>query len=464
LSERAPRAEPDGPREEACRILLRVERAGAFAGILLERAVPAVRDPRDAALLHELVMGVLRNRALLDHVVGQVSRRPFETIDPELRVALRIGVYSLLFLDRVPVYAAVDGAVRLVKRGPRRSAAGFANGVLRQVARRGRSLLPPDPAGDDPEGLALHTSHPAWWVRRLLGRCGAEDARALLEADNRPVRPVLRPNLRVTGVDELADELRSGGLDVERCRYAPDALRVSAGSLRRCAALRENRAWVQDEASQLVPALFGERSGPRMADLCAAPGGKSLQLAERLPAGGFLAAVDRHRGRLGRMATNLLRLGIKNVGIVQADMTATRPALRGPFDGILVDAPCSGTGTFRRHPEIRWRLRQEDLKLLAARQRRILDRAASLLAPGGRLVYAVCSMEPEEGEQVVHGLLASRPDLAIADARASLPAAARRLVDEAGFLRTSPADGGLDGFFAAALDRRRDLDAGSSGR
>jgi 16S rRNA (cytosine967-C5)-methyltransferase len=338
------------------------------------------------------------------------------------------------------------------------------NGVLRQIARRGRALLPPDPAGDDPAGLALRTSHPAWWVRRLLRRCDAESARALLDADNRPVRPVLRPNLRVTGADELADELRSAGLRVERCRYAPDALRVTSGSLRRCAALRENRAWVQDEASQLVPALFGEPRGPRMADLCAAPGGKSLQLAERLPAGGFLVAVDRHRGRLGRMAANVRRVGARDIGIVQADVTAPRPALRGPFDGILVDAPCSGTGTFRRHPEIRWRLREEDLKLLAARQRRILDRAASLLAPGGRLVYAVCSMEPEEGEQVVHGLLASRPELAIADARVSLPGAARRLVDEAGFLRTSPADGGLDGFFAAALDRREDAVAGGSGR
>ena len=395
---------PPTAREAAFEVLLRVELSGAYASVLLDAWESRLEDPRDGALLHETVLGVLRRQSLLDHLVAGVSSRASEKLDPEVRIALRVGAYGLFFLDRVPGFAAVDTAVDLVKSGPRHGAAGFVNGVLRALGRGGPELLPPTPEGDDVASLALYHAHPEWWVRRVVARRGFAGAADLLEADNRPAATVLRAGRGEAERDGLLGELRAAGIGAEPCEYAPAALRVTSGPPRACAALREGRAWVQDEGAQLVAHLFERPLGRRVADLCAAPGGKSLQLAEWLPDGGWLVAADRHPGRLRKLAGAARRAGATAVLPVRADM-ATRPPLRGRFDQILLDAPCSGTGTLRRHPEIRWRLREEDLKLLAARQDRLLASAADLLVAGGTLVYAVCSMEPEEGEQVIERFL-----------------------------------------------------------
>jgi 16S rRNA (cytosine967-C5)-methyltransferase len=199
--------------------------------------------------------------------------------------------------------------------------------------------------------------------------------------------------------------------------------------------------------------MFPRPLGRRVADLCAAPGSKTLQLAEWVEPGGLVVATDRHAGRLRRLTRAARRAGAGEILAIRGDMTAPVAPLRGAFERILVDAPCSGTGTMRRHPEIRWRLEEEDFKLLAARQSRLLATAAGLLAPGGVLVYAVCSMEPEEGEEVVATFLQSRPDFQAVDPRPDLPTTARELVDGSCFFRTTPAQGGLDGFFAARLQR-----------
>jgi len=447
------RTDTTSARSVAFRILLRVESSGAFASILLEQREAHIEDGRDAALLHEIVLGVLRRQRTLDHVLSEVASRPAGEMDPEVRTALRIGAYSLLFLDRVPDFAAVDSAVDLL--GPRssRSRAGFVNGVLRAVARRGSDLLPPEPSEGDVEALALFHSYPAWWVARVVTRIGWQAAGPLLAAGNRPARTVLRPNLARTSPSELAQRLEQGGVRTEPGKFVPEALRVASGSPARTAAIREDLAWVQDEAAQLVPRIFGSTVGPLVADLCAAPGGKTMQLTERLVNGGLVVAVERHPGRLRRLSANLRRHVAGKAVAVLADAAHNRLPLRPGFDDVLVDAPCSGTGTLRRHPEIRWRLREEDLKLLAARQRQLLESAASLLAPGASVVYSVCSLEPEEGEDVVKGFLAAHPEFRPVDPRPQLPAAARRLVRGPGFLETSPDDGELDGFFAARMVR-----------
>jgi 16S rRNA (cytosine967-C5)-methyltransferase len=458
LKRRRSPTRPPGAREAALEILLRVERSGAYASVLLDAWEPRLSDPRESALLHEIVLGVLRRRSLLDHLVaGSASRAP-EELDPEVRAALRIGAYGLFFLDRVPDFAAVDSAVELVRSGPRHGAAGFVNGVLRSLGRGGRALLPPEPASGDVAGLALHHSHPGWWVRRLVDRMGFDAAGAVLAADNRPAATVLRVAGGASGRETLRDELAAAGIRAEPCSHVEEALRVSSGSLGGCAALRDGRAWVQDEAAQLVGYLFERPLGARVADLCAAPGGKSLQLAEWLADDGVLVALDRHPGRLRRLVRAARRVRATRVLAVRANMAAPHPPLREGFDQILLDAPCSGSGTLRRHPEIRWRLREEDLKLLAARQLRLLATAADLLRPGGTLVYAVCSLEPEEGEQVVGRFLRSRADFRREDPRPTLPRSARDFVTGDGFLRTSPERGGLDGFFAARL-RRADASA-----
>lgn len=430
------------PRLEAFDILRRVESARAFAGILLEEREGRFPDPRDGALLHELVLGVLRRRAALDHALSQVSSRPLVEIDLEVLIALRLGAYALLYLDRVPDFAAVTTSVDLVRAAGRKAAAGFANGVLRQVARRGAALLPPAPGAGDAAALALHASHPEWWTRRLVERVGWERAVAIVEADNLPAATVLRVR---AGIDA-----RLEGLEVRAGTFAPSALHVVSGRPTATPGFATGTFWMQDEGSQLVPALAGAAPGSRVLDACAAPGGKTLALAEAVGESGLVIAADRHAGRLRRLARNVARCRFGNVAALAADMTA--PPVAGGFDAVLVDAPCSGTGTMRRHPEIRWRLRPEELPAIAARQGRLLHAAAGLVRPGGAIVYAVCSMEPEEGEGVVESFLASHPAFRRVDAAPFLPDAARVLVGDDGALRTAPDRDGMDGFFAVRIE------------
>lgn len=441
------------PRREAFRILRRVEEAGAFASVLLEARSATFRDPRDAGLLTEIVLGVLRRRAVLDHAIAAASSRPPEAIEAAVRTALRVGAYALIALDRVPDFAAVDTAVALVKESGHPRAAGFVNGVLRRIARERDALVPAEPVRGDVAALALARSHPAWWTRRAVERMGWERADALLAAHNEPAATVLATWPAAGSREALQARLAAEGVDVAPCAFAPGALRVLSGVPQHGAAFRSGAFWIQDEASQLAVALFGDRVGPMTADACAAPGGKTLSLAARTPAGGLVVAVDRKPKRLLRLEQNLSRLHAGAVVAVAADMT--RPAPFGlAFDDVLVDAPCSGTGTLRRHPEIRWRLRPDDLGPLAARQSAILASCAALVRPGGRLVYAVCSMEPEEGDDVVAGFLAARPDFVRTDPRPHMGHAARELIGDDFALRTSPLHGGMDGFYAALLTRR----------
>lgn len=441
------------PRREAFRILRRVEDAGAFASVLLETRAAELRDPREAALLTEIVLGVLRRRAALDHAIAAAAMRPLAEIDSAVLTAIRIGAYALCFLDRVPDFAAVDTAVALVKEAGFAKAAGFANGVLRKVARERSALLPPKPSTGNVEALSVFRSHPGWWTRRIVDRFGWDHADALLAANNEPAATVLAPWPPAGASAELAQALAAEGVEVAACRFAPGGLRVVSGVPQRARAFREGAFWIQDEASQLAALLFGEAVGPQVLDACAAPGGKTLALAARTVRGGLVVAADRHARRLTRLTQNVRRMGADNVVAVAADMGGPTPFAR-TFDDVLVDAPCSGTGTLRRHPEIRWRLRPEDLGTLGERQRLILRAAAELVRPGGRLVYSVCSIEPEEGDAVIAGFLADRQEFSRADPRGGMPDAAKALVGDDLALRTSPLDDGMDGFYAVLLTRR----------
>ena len=437
------------PRRDAFQILTRVEAAGAFASTLLEKRAAKLRDPREAGLLTELVQGVLRHRAPLDHAIAEAAKRPVDDMDVDALTALRIGAYSLLYLERVPDFAAVDTSVTLVKEAGRAKAAGFVNGVLRTIARRRLELLPPVPSRGDVRGLALFRSHPEWWTRRLVDRLGWDRADALMAANNQPAATVLATTGEPSAV--LA-ALGAAGVDATACRFVPSALRVVSGVPQRTDVFRDGALWIQDEASQLAVSLFGSAVGPRVLDACAAPGGKTLGLAARSRPGGLVVAADRHPKRLLRLVQNVRRVGAHDVVTLVADMSKPAP-LSCSFDDVLVDAPCSGTGTLRRHPEIRWRLTPDDLRMTADRQRRILGATADLVRASGRLVYSVCSIEPEEGEQIVAGFLAARPDFSRVDPRPALPAAAAALVGDDLAVRTSPVDDGMDGFYAVLLTR-----------
>jgi len=452
-------------RAAAFDALLRVERDAAFATDALDARLGQDQTKReDAALATELVMGVLRWQRLLDFLIARFADRAADSLDREVLLALRLGLYQLRYLSRVPAAAAVNESVELVKRARKRSAAGLANAALRRAARdtalRGPAelLLPADISPVERLGIAL--SHPTWLVERWLARFGEESTRALLETNNRPPSlsaAVLDPGQMAGVIASLAGE----GLEAAPGRWLSTAIelrRVPRGGTARTGALRDGRMFLQDEASQMIPWLLEVQPGQPVLDLCAAPGGKTARLARQAGQIGVVAA-DVHLHRLRQMGEFLARLGAGNVRAVALDGTAPLP-FGSRFDSILVDAPCSGTGTLARNPEIRWRLRPEDLPALAEKQTALVGQALAHLAPGGRLVYSTCSLEPEENEQVVAATLAAHPEARVVSAEATLAAQVRpgsdvgALFDAQGYFRTLPWVHGTDGFFAAILEIR----------
>ncbi len=447
-------------RSTAAEILDRVEAGRGHSNALLAAIPPAV-DDRERALTTEIVYGVLRRRRVLDALLAGVSSRPLTEIDAPVLTALRVAIYQILFLTRVPRSAAVNEAVSLVRARRGQAPAAFANAVLRAACRaidEGR-VSPPERPGPDPQPgelvayLESTQSFPRFLVERFLEQFGASECEALLKAFNRPAPIVLRPARRGEGADALAGALAREGITTIASPVLEGALRVVRGSPQHSALFRGGGFYIQDEASQIVARLLLPLSaGENLIDLCAAPGGKVLALAESLPTeAGIVIAADVSLTRLKSLSLNAHRMGVDSILAVAMDVT--RPAVRARFHRILLDAPCSGTGIIRRHPEIRWRRSADDIERFARLQDEALLAASELLAPGGRLVYAVCSLEPEEGPDRVAALLRARRQLTVVDARSLLTGTLRRLVDESGYLRTLPHRDDLDGFFAAVIVR-----------
>jgi 16S rRNA (cytosine967-C5)-methyltransferase len=424
-------------------VLVRVETEDAFADVLLAhrlapRAVEDALVPRDRALATELVYGTLVWQGRLDHFLRRLLHEPLERLDPPVRAALRLGLYQLRVLERVPAYAAVDASVRLAGK----RAGGLVNAVLRRATREDEPALPDDPI----DRLAIEWSHPRWLVDRWVHELGAGEAALLLEANTRPPHVAIRPNLRRTTPDALRTMLAEAGIETGSSAVADGALVVESGAAR----LRDLPAWrdglfaFQGEASQLVARLVDVPPGARVLDACAAPGGKTLAIGERLGAGRPIVALDRNRTGLARLVRDAARLGVEAV-VAEAD--ARRPPTACTFDAVLLDAPCSGLGTLRRHPEIKWRRQPEDVARLAALQHELVMGVAPLVKPGGLLVYAVCTRTREETTGVVDALLAAHPRFVVEPVTGPC-------VDPDGVLRTAPHRHGLDGFFATRLRAR----------
>lgn len=442
-------AQPPDARALAYEVLLRVETTDAFADVLLADRLAAAPLPEpDHALVTRLVYGTLAWQGRLDHHLGGLLHTGRHTLEPAVRVALRLGLYQLLLLDRVPAYAAVDGSVRLARRAGR-AAAGLVNAVLRRAAARPADLPLPDARVDPIERLAVEWSHPRWLVERWVGEFGVEETAALLQANNERSPTAVRANrLRTTRAALLA-ELAAHGVAAAAGRWGADALVIARGAarLRGLAAWREGRVAYQGEASQLVTPLLGAALGAHVLDACAAPGGKAAHAAALVGARGMVVALDQRPAGVARMTAEAARLGAAAMRPMVGD--ARRPPFTAPFDGVLVDAPCSGLGTLRRHPELRWRRRPADIPRLAALQSEILAAVAPLVRPQGVLVYAVCTIAREENEQVVAALRDRHPRFVPEAA----PAPAETVTPE-GYVRTLPNRHGLDGFFAVRLRAR----------
>jgi len=413
-------------------------------------------DARDRTLAADIVTGTLRWQRSVDFLIERFAKRPLSTIDPEVLIILRASLYQLLHLDRVPASAVVDDAVDLTRYARKTSAAGFTNAVLRALLRqRHRLPLPPRPAAPDRAAalayLGITHSHPEWLVARWLDRYGFDAAERWVRFNNETPRLTLRANTLRARRDDIRGALAADGIDTEPTRYAPDGLVVTNGNP--LAAPAAGAFVVQDEASQLVSLTVGARPGECILDLCASPGGKTLAMAADMRDSGLLAACDVRARRVRLLHNTVCAAGAACVRIVHVAISGELP-FAPRFDRVLVDAPCSGLGTIRRDPDIRWRRTEGDLAVFARDQLALLARAAEVVRPGGRLVYATCSSEPEENEMVVDTFLAGRPDFTLFDLRAHATAPLMPLVDERGRLQTLPFVHGLEAFFAAALVRR----------
>jgi 16S rRNA (cytosine967-C5)-methyltransferase len=422
--------------------LLEVERTPADLGSALARARASLADERDRALAGEIAVGTLRWRGAFDHVIAAFARRPPGRLDVEVLTIVRLSLFQLLHLDRVPASAVVDDAVQMTKKAGKKSAAPFVNALLRRVSReRNRLPLPPRPAEDGAEDdwiayLSTTLSHPRWLIERWLRRWGRRDTETWATFNNAPAPLTLRANTLSLSREELARQLDAVGVVTEPCARARDGLIVRSGNPLATPLVHTGAFFVQDEASQLVAEYAGARPGERVLDACASPGGKATAMAASMRDQGLIVACDVRERRVKLLSRTVRESGARVIKVTRLD--AARPLPFGPvFDIVLIDAPCSGLGTVRRDPDIKWRRLPEDLPGFAERQRQILLSAAAAVRPGGRVIYSTCSSEPEENEEVVTAFLAE----------------ARNFRTDGDTLRTLPFRGGLEAFYAHRLVR-----------
>jgi 16S rRNA (cytosine967-C5)-methyltransferase len=455
--DRTGRGQIPNPRAAAMDILCRWEEKHepVEQGLALQAGFLA--EQRDRQLLHSLVYGVIRWRGYLDWVIARFSSHPLAKMKCLTIQGLRVGLLQLLILERIPVSAAINETVQGLKsaRQPK-WLTGFVNGLLRNVERR-RSEIPTPWERQEELPLAARLSHPQWLLDRWLERHGLEKTLAMAEANN--VLPVLclRVQTRLISVDRFLESCLKAHLTPEKGKFGAAAVRLPGyrGSVAGIPGFHEGLFQVQDEAAQLIPLLLSPFTEEGYLDACAGLGGKTTQLAELLPKGNRVTAVEPSQKRLEQLRENLSRLELtERVVIVAGELAVLRPS-PDRYRGILVDAPCSGLGIIRRHPDIKWNRAPEDLARYQEKQLALLVEAAPLLVPGGVLVYATCSIEPEENEQVVELFLRDHKEFARTDCREFLPAAATELVDDQGDLRILPDNQGLDGFFAARLMKNK---------
>ena len=439
-------------RQLASEILVQVETQKAYADILLDHALrTSGLDIRDRALLTELTYGTLRWRGAIDARLTRNLSRPLPDLDPPIRNLLRLACYQLLYLDRVPQFAAVNEAVELAKRYQGVKSAGFVNGVLRGFLRQMRNAdqIPTDRSV---ASLAARCSHPEWLVQRWLAEFGREVAPALMRANNEKPPLVLRAN-RLKGTrEELLARLSKAGIEAVATPCSPQGILLPAGgAIDNLPGFVDGLFQVQGEASQIVALLLSPLPGERILDACAAPGGKCTHIAELMQDKGEILAADISARGIEKIRQNVTRLELKSVRTIRADVTEkNRELSAAPFDRILVDAPCSGLGTLREHPEIKWQRDEKDVRRLSRMQLKIINRVAAYLKTGGILVYSTCTLTREENEGNVESFLAGHPEFELQDAARYLPQSAKQMI-RGQFFQALPQRDNTDGFFAARM-------------
>ena len=442
------------PRRAAFDILFRIEKEKSFADILLDHELSKdIIKGADRGLLTELVYGVLRRQGTLDHIIGQFSKQRPEKLELFVLLLLRLGLYQCFFLDRVPVSAAVNETVNLAKElAPR--ASGFINAVLRNADRGRDGIRYPDRAESPADYLAARYSHPGWLTAQWCDQLGLDAAEELAAAMSEPPPMTVRTNTLRVSREALMKRLADEGVTCSRTTWSPDGVRLNqSGQITRLPSFRDGLFTVQDESSQLAPLFLSPVKGERVLDACAAPGGKTTQIAQLMEDSGEILACDVNHKKLRLIKETCERLGINSVRTFTMDATSPSSAIRETtFHRILIDAPCSGLGVIRRNPEGKWTKSPDDLLQLARTQLSILENLCKYLETGGTILYATCSTTIQENEYVVDMFLREHPEFVMEDLRPLFPPFAP-LFTERGFFRSWPHRDGMDGFFAARLKK-----------
>jgi len=426
--------------------ILRKVGDGAFSSVVLATEEDDLK-PVDRALCHELVLGVLRWQLQLDRIIEHYANRRIDDLDLAVRLALRLGLYQLRFLSRVPPSAAVNESVNLIAHAGVRSAQGLVNAVLRRATREPDYDAAAD-TSDAIERIAIETSHPVWLIERWANSFGLDESREFARANNQTPSVAIRVvNARASEPDVLS-KLRLAGATVAASQVTKGAWRVSGAQALLRELVRAGQIYLQDEASQLVARVVGAEPEDRVLDLCAAPGGKTTQIADLTGGRCLIVASDVSPRRLKTVSRTAELQGLNGIRCLVLDASQPLPFRECLFDRVLVDAPCSGTGTLRRNPEIRYRITAEDIPKFATRQKQFLLNAASVVKPGGRLIYSTCSVETEENEEVVETFLSINDQF-----RQISTTVDSSLLTRSGAARTWPQHQGADGFFIAAFER-----------
>ncbi|MBP1678351.1 MAG: Ribosomal small subunit methyltransferase [Bacteroidetes bacterium] len=442
-----------GARGTAVKVLNRVERTDSYLDKVLDTELKSTDlSDLDKGLLTEIVHGVLRWQNRLDWILNGFSHGSFAKAEINLKNAMRVALYQILFLDRVPHPAAVNEAVEFVKRIRGEKPAGLVNAVLRNIIRNIDGIRYPDPVEDEVQYLAVYYSQPHWVVKRWLPRFGPEETRALLQASNERPALTLRINQLKTDIPTFLAKLDEQQISYTGSAYIPYVLRTRGLTrIGQMELFRTGMFTIQDESAALPSILMDPKPGERVIDLCAAPGGKTTHLAELMGNRGDILAVDKYAVKLNQLKGACDRLGVGIVRFLEADGAAL--TVDQPVDRVLLDAPCTGLGVLSKKPDMKWKRETSDLIRVTALQARLMDNAATLVRPGGVLVYSTCTTEPEENTLMVRAFLERHPEFSHEDARGLISS---DLVNAEGFVETLPHKHGMDGSFAARLVRRAD--------
>ena len=439
-------------RHLAVDILNQVQTSQAFASPLVNDCLEtnALSGTPDGRLLTHLVYGVLRFQGHLDWILAKFYRGDFDKMDEGIKNILRVGLYQLKFSDRLPAFAVVDEAVKIAKIiQPEKSA--LVNAILRNYLRRGQKIPFPSLKNNPAEYIAAFHSHPLWLVKKWINIFGPKETMSLCSANNEIPPLTVRVNTLKTSREEFTQKLTAAGFTATPTNYSPDGIILtdSAGPIQNTNFFSEGFLRIQDEAAQLISYLINPNSAESILDACAGAGGKATHLAAILKNKGQIVAVDRNPEKIAELKKEATRLGINIIETQTGDLSVGLPdSLKEKFDHVLVDAPCSGLGTLRRNPEIKWRTTEKDLRNFAAAQKVILQNASKAVKKGGCLIYCTCSLLPVENENIIDDFLTRNTNFSLSHSPASIN---KKMVDRRGFFHTYPHKHNMDGFFGAIL-------------